>query len=214
MLKKFLAVAIFTLMFSAQASAMELTVIKESVGSVGQSSKGVNIKGYTALYGDFLKGVAVFADKLCFHFDLPWLTEKAKSSQNSDEIHRFCDEASRLGSSDIANTVPVYMFEGHTDIYPVISDEGHEFWLLQTETGGGGSITLIGERDGEWVKYFHESYLPRMREFNKEYYYKRFYTNGDAIIVEYQKNHAEEIRSVIYRWNADSQSFTEYIIQR
>ena len=212
MLKKFLAVAIFTLMFSAQVSAMELTIIRESVGSVGQSSKGLRITGYTALYGNFLKGVAVFAEKLCFHFDLPWLTEKAKSSQNSDEIHRFCDEASRLGSSDIANTVPVYMLEGITEIYPVISDEGHEFWLLQTETGGGGSITLIGERDGEWVKYFHESYLPRRREFGGDYYYERFYTKGDAIIVEYKEHHTKEFRSVVYRWNAASQSFTEHKI--
>ena len=105
-MKKFFALTIFLMMMSAQVSAMNLTLY-DAVGSVSQSSNPneIKIEGYTQLVGDFSKGMAVFADKLCLHFD----------SSLADDFNA----ASRFGGEDFSNTVPVYVFEGQTKIYPM-----------------------------------------------------------------------------------------------
>ena len=62
-MKKFLAVMTFLLIFSAQASAMNLKLY-ESVGSISLGSRQYELKieGYTQLDGNFSMGVAIFND--------------------------------------------------------------------------------------------------------------------------------------------------------
>lgn len=192
---------------SAQAAAMSLT-IGDKIGHVGQK-----IDGYTQLDGDSSKGVALFGDNLYFHFDLLLLKEKMPHAKTQDERQAIFDEASRFGGSDIANTVPVFVFEGGTDICPVVSDDGRVFYLLKTETGGGGYSTLIGEQDGKWVKYFEESYLTTSKKLGGNYYVKRIYTDGDAIAFDYEQSDTKKVCNVIYRWNATAQSFDVEIVQ-
>ena len=188
-MKKFFALMTFLLMFAAQVSAMNLTIY-ESVGSVGVSSKPseLNIKDYTQLYGYYSKGVAVFDDALYFHFDC----NLAQDNPNA---------AARFGSSDFSNTVPIYVFEGGTKIYPITDDDGHEFWLFGTETGGGGSFTLIGARngDGKWVQYFNT--LDMRKQIPREFYLEDFYVEGDTIIFLYKEWKTENYCELRYKWN-------------
>ena len=189
-MKKFFAMTIFFLAFAAQVSAMNLT-LHESVGAVSQTSANeIKITGYTRLDGNFSKGVAVFADKLYLHFD---------SSRAED-----FDAASRFGGEDFSNTVPVYVLEGATKIYP-ISGGDREFYLLATETGGGGSFKLIGARDGKWVKYFDT--LDARKKIPHDFYPENFYAAGDTIIFRYKQWQTENFCELRYKWDAAANWF-------
>lgn len=197
----------------ATAEAMSLT-IDDKIGHIGQTGKAeLDITGYAQLEGDTAKGVALFGKNLYFHFDTPLLQEKMPHANTQDERQAIFDEASRFGGSDIANTVPVFVFEGGTNICPVTSDDGREFYLLKTETGGGGCATLIGEQDGKWVKYFEEMYLATGKKLGGNYFLNKIYTDGDAIAFDYEQSDTKKICSVIYRWNEETQSFDVEIVQ-
>ena len=195
-MKKFLTLIIFLLMMSAQASAMNLTLY-ESVGTIAQTSapNEIKIEGYTQLHGNFSKGVAVFEDYLCLHFDC----SRAKDF----------NAASRFGGEDFSNTVPVYVFEGLTKIYPIV-DGDREFYLLATETGGGGSFKLIGERGGKWVKYFDTSDM--RKKIPAEFYLDDFYAAGDKIIFRYKQWQAENYYELRYKWNAPTGWFSVDVV--
>ena len=185
-MKKFFALAIFLLMFAAQASAMNLT-LREPVGSISLDPKPFELKieGYTRLDGNFSKGVAAFND-LYLHFD----------SSN---------ETSRFGGKNFSDTVPVYVFEGRTKIFPVNGDDGREFYLLATETGGGGSFKVIGARDGIWVQYFDTSDM--RKQIPHEFYLENFFVDGDTIIFLYKEWQKENFCELRYKWDAAAQWF-------
>ena len=189
-MKKFFAMTIFLLAFAAQASAMNLTLY-ESVGAISQTSANeIKIEGYTRLVGNFSKGVAVFADKLHLHFD--------------SALAEDFDAASRFGGEDFSNTVPVYVFEGLTKIYPVSGDD-REFYLLATETGGGGSFKLIGEHNGKWVQYFDT--LDARKKIPHEFYLENFSATGDAITFRYKQWRTENFYELRYKWDASANWF-------
>lgn len=196
MLKKFFAAIICLLIFSAQASAMNLTLY-ESVGSIslGSRQSELKIEGYTQLDGNFSKGVAIFNDDLYFHFDC------------SAAMGDF-DATSRFGGKIFSNAVPVYVFEGRTQIYP-ISDADNKFYLLATETGGGSSFKVIGERnDGTWVKYFDT--LDMRKQIPYDFYMDNFYAEGDSIIFIYKQWQQERYCNyckLCYTWDAANQWF-------
>ena len=185
-MKKFFALAIFLMMFAAQASAMNLT-LRESVGSISQTStpNEIKIEGYTQLNGNFSKGVAAFND-LYLHFDCS-------------------NETSRFGGKNFSDTVPVYVFEGLTKIFPVSGDDGREFYLLATETGGGGSFKVIGARDGKWVQYFNTSDM--RKKLPREFYLEKFFAEGDTIIFLYKEWQKENFCELRYKWDAAAQWF-------
>lgn len=192
-MKKFLAVVTFLLIFAAQASAMNLTLY-ESVGSISLGSRQFELKieGYTQLNGNFSKGVAIFNDDLYFHFDCFALAENF-------------DAASRFGGKNFSNTVPVYVFEGMTKIYP-ISDANNAFYLLATETGGGSSLKVISERDdGTWVKYFDT--LDMRKQIPYDFYIDNFYAEGNQIIFVYKQWQQENYCKLCYTWDAANQWF-------
>ncbi len=191
-LKKFFAAMICLLIMSAQASAMNLTLY-ESVGSISLGSRQpeLKIEGYTQLDGDFSKGVAIFDDDLYFHFDCSAVMENP-------------DAASRFGGENFSNTVPVYVFEGRTQIYP-ISEVDNKFYLLATETGGGSSFKVIGKYNGTWVQYFDT--LDMRKQIPQEFYIDDFYAEGDKIIFVYKQWQQENYCKLCYTWNAANQWF-------
>lgn len=193
---------------AAQVSTISLN-IGDKIGHIGQSG----MEGYTQLDGDLMKGIARFGDKLYFHFDKLLLREKMPNAKTQDEQQQIFDEAGRFGGSDIANTVPVFVFEGGTTICPVTDNGGYEFYLLKTETGAGGCSTLIGEQDGKWVKYFEEMYLTTSKKLGGNYYFKRVYADSDAIIFDYEQSDTKKICNVIYRWNEATKSFDSEVVQ-
>ena len=205
-MKKFLALMTFLLMISAQASAMNLTLY-ESVGSISLSSRQFELKldGCTLLNGDYSKGVAIFNEDLYFHFDAPALKEKMPQAKDFAEEQKVFDMASRFGGKDFSNTVPVFVFEGMTKIYPISDDGGQEFYLLATETGGGSSMKVIGSRDGKWVQYFNTSDM--RRQIPQDFYVENFYAENDTIIFLYKKWQQENYCELRYKWDATAQWF-------
>ncbi|MBD3878350.1 MAG: hypothetical protein SR1Q5_01510 [Quinella sp. 1Q5] len=193
-MKNFLAMVCLLLILSAPASAMNLT-LHEPIGiiTLGREPFTLNIEGYTKLDGDFSKGVAVFGDNLYFHFDCRKVMEE-----------NF-DAASRFGGSDSSNAVPVYVFEGRTQIYPISGDDGRNFYLLATETGGGSSLKVIGDRDGSWVKYFDT--LNMRNQIPYEFYLDGFRADGDTIIFLYKEWQKENYCQLCYKWDEAAQWF-------
>ena len=213
-MKKFFALVIFLLMFAAQASAMNLTIY-ESVGSIGLSAKQfeIDIKDYARLYGNFSKGVAVFNEDLFFHFDATLLRDKVPQAKSYAEEQKIFNAASRFGGEDFSNTVPVFVFEGLTKIYPIIDeDDGRKFYLLATETGGGSSMKLISARtgDGKWIQYFDT--LNMRKKIPHEFYLEDFYAEGDTIIFLYKEWQKENYCKLQNKWNPSLLLFNAKII--
>ena len=209
-MKKFFALMIALMMFAAQASAMNLRLERtEWFITLGKEQFTLRITGSDLADGDYSKGVAKFGN-LYFHFDAPALNYVMKSSSFEDEQKIF-DAASRFGSRDFENTVPVFTFEGGTHIYPIRGD-GHEFYLLATETGGGESSKLIGERDGKWVKYFDTLDVKR-RLKQWDFYLQRYYADGDTIIFEYEQEKTQRRYEIRYKWDEAAQWFGVEVVQ-
>lgn len=214
-MKKFLATMFLLLVFSAQASAMDLKIYRDVDWYITAGSEPftMNIKGYNKLDGNLSKGVATFGDNLYFHFDALALKDRMKLAKTFEEEEQVFDYASRFGGSDFANTVPVYTFEGGTRIYPVKSDDGREFYLLITETGGGGSSKIIAERNGKWVKYFDTLDLKKSKQLDWDYCLQNIYTIGDTIIFVYEQGETQKSCDVRYKWDEAAQWFGVEIVR-
>lgn len=198
MLKKFFALTTFLLIFSANCSAMTFQQPVE-VGNVSISgANSIQIDGTTnidATRGDqpnsYIKGVAIFNEKLYLHFDGEILTQK-----------------SFFGGRDVKNSVEVFVFEGLTKIYQIDNDAGLEMYLLSTETGGGGSMKVIGTTaDGKWVKYFDTNDAKKNYELSQDFYLKNFSVSGDSITFQYEQWQTRKICTLRYRWDNKAQWF-------
>ena len=206
MIRRFLLLTAALIIISARASAMELA-IGESLGSIGLGTEffTLQIDGGNQLDGDESKGVVLFGENLYFHFDATLLENQMPQAKTFEEEEAIFNAASRFGNGDVKNTVPVFVFEGRTIIYPITSDDGHEFYLLATETGGGGSMKVIGERDGVWVKYFDTQDMRRQME--PEFYIKEFHAAGDAIVFVYEQWGTERTCELQYQWDSAANWF-------
>lgn len=211
-MKKFLMGMFFLLMVSAQASAMNLTFNRDVDYSIslGREPFTLKINGGELLEGDYSKGVVLFNGDLYFHFDATLFRDKLPQAKTRDEEQRIFDAASRFGSSDFANAVPVFTFEGRTQIFPIKSDDEHKFYLLATETGGGGFIKVIGERGGKWVKYFDT--FDMRKQIPREYYLENFYTDDDTVIFLYKEWQKKNYCTLCYKWDESEQWFNVEII--
>lgn len=213
MIKKFIVATVLLLMVAAQASAKEFTMY-ESCGSLSYRSSGMNFKGNTQLYGNLKQGMAVFDESLYFHFDTVKKTPSYGTAGYPKGVafyEKIAEEISRFGDEDISNTVPIYTFEGSTEIFPINDEQGNEYYLLSTETGGGGRIVVIGARpsDGKWVKYFEISSSDVRDIFGSGFYLSRdFYAEGDSIVIVC-KNSAGEIGEIYYKWDSSRNSFNQ-----
>ena len=201
MFKRFLIAAVVFVLVSAQASAMQLTT-GESLGSIGLGSEffTLSIDGGEQIDGDESKGVVLFGENLYFHFDATLLENQMPQAKTFAEEQKIFDDASRFGGDDVTNCVPVFVFEGRTIVYPITSDDGREFYLLATETGGGGSMKVIGERDGVWVKYFDTQDMRKLME--PEFYIKEFHAAGDALVFVYEQFNTNKTCELYYQWDA------------
>ena len=208
-MKKFFVLTIFLMMICAQASAMNLK-LSQSLGniSLGANPYLLHIEGSNLPGGDYSKGAATFGD-LFFHFDCTLFEDIQARGKTFEEIESL---ASRFGSSDFENAVPVYVFEGLTKIYRLSGDDGREFYLLATETGGGSSMKVIGSRDGKWIKFFDT--LDMRKQIPSEYYIENFYADDDTIIFVYKKWQEENFCELRYKWNEAADWFGVEIIYR
>lgn len=197
MLKKFFAVTFALMLFAAQASAatFQSPVKLGSVGTAGMH--GLSIDGATKIDGDsdgksYTKGVALFGDKLYLHFD----------DATADDFNA----GSYFGSSDVKNAVQYYVFEGSTKISQVKNDTGVDMYLLETEYGAGNRTTLIGNRDGKWVKFFDTNDAKNTYGL-RGYFTKNVIVSGNTITLEFSSFDEKNSCELRYRWDAAAQWF-------
>lgn len=208
-MKKFFVLIICLLIISAQASAMDLE-LSQPLGNISLGAKRftLRIEGSDLTDGDYSKGAAQFGD-LYFYFDCTLFDEIQSHNKTFEEIESL---ASRFGNNDFENAVPVYVFEGMTKIFRLNGDDGHEFYLLATETGGGSSMKVIGERGGKWIKFFDTSDM--RKQIPQEYYLENFYTDGDTIIFVYKQWQENNFCELRYKFYAAAELFGVEVIYR
>ena len=200
MLKKIFASTIFLLMFvfTAQTSAMTFYP-PETIGSVGLGGRdSLSIKGATYIDAEsdgktYSRGYAIFGNGLYMHFDNTTIADY--------------NAGSWFGGSDKNNSVNYYVFEGGTRIYQLPNDENIPMYLLSTEFGAGNSMTVIGERDGQWVTFFNTYEGKKYFALSHECYIKNFHTDGDTIIFTFEDFNTKEISELFYTWNSATKSF-------
>ena len=214
MLKKFFAATFVLLMMSANCFAMNFSQ-PVNIGAVSTAGNedAVTINGATKIdattdnRGNYVTGTATFGG-LYLHFDGAALAEKLRGATESTDFAAIYDSVSFFGGSDVKNSVPYYVFEGSTGIFRIDNDAGLELYLLTTETGGGGSMTVIGLRGGKWVKYFTTSDARKTYGIDYNFHLTNLHTAGDEIIFTYQLEQADTYRELHYRWDSAAQWFS------
>lgn len=212
MLRKFLAMTFLLMMLAANCSAAINFQEPVEIGSVSTAGgDGIKISGATDINattdnrGNYIAGTATFG-KLYLHFDAIELAQKAQAAISSADMKKIYNEVSFFGSSDVENSVPYFVFEGLTKIYRIDNNAGLSLYLLATETGGGGSMTVIGERGGKWVKYFNTREGKKKFGIAPNFYLTDFYTDGDEIIFSYSPDNTN-FHELHYRWDSATQRF-------
>lgn len=212
MLKKFFALTILFLMTSASCLAMTF----QNPAEIGSVSAGggdkLKIDGATEIHATpasrpntYIKGVATFGE-IYLYFDCAALSDKVKFANTSADMLKIYNETSFFGSSDAKNTVPHFVYEGLTKIYRIANDGGIKLYLLATETGGGGSMEVIGTNyDGTWVKYFNTRDGKKIFGLGYDFYFNSFRVAGDTIIFRYAQDN--NVRELCYKWNSSTQRF-------
>lgn len=214
-LKKIFMATLLMLIISANCLAMTFQE-PVSVGAVtfAGSENAIEIYGATKIDATtgfkencFVKGMATFNETLYLHFDGEALMQRMMQNPSSAEMIKIYDEVSSIGSLDVANTVPFFVFEGSTKIYRLPNDAGLEIYLLATETGGGGSMRVIGNSSGNWVEYFNTNDDRKNYGFDVNFYLSNFRVEGDEIIFSYISD-SEVFRELCYRWDSSAQWFS------
>ena len=198
-LKKIFASTIFLLMFAfaAQTSAMTFQQpVKIGLAGIG-GGNGLRIEGATKIdaqqVGDsYTNGYAIFGDKLYLHFD----------DATADDF----TSGSWFGASDKSNTVQYYVFEGSTAVSRLPNDAGLDMYLLTTEFGAGNCVTVIGERDGKWVKFFDTNDAKKV--FNlRGWYTSDIRVSGDTITLSMSSFDQKNSCELRYRWDESAKWF-------
>ena len=210
-MKKFFALTILLLMTSASCLAMTFQS-PVTIGTISSSGdNAIVIDGTTNIdatagqqSNSYIKGVAVFGGKLYLHFDGELFVNKM-SQAFTPAIY---NEVSFFGDRNIKNTVAHFVFEGSTKIYRIDNDGNLALYLLATETGGGGSMTVIGTKsDGTWVKYFDTGDGKKNFGLSRDFYLQNFYTSGNAIIFRYSQWQTGTVCELHYNWDDKAQWF-------
>lgn len=211
-MKKFFAVLILLLMTSASCLAMTFQNPVE-IGSIsaGGGDK-LKIDGATEIHAipasrpnTYIKGVVTFGE-IYLHFDCEALADRVKFAETSADMMKIYDETSFVGSRDVKNSVPHFIYEGLTKIYRIDNDGGLKLYLLSTETGGGGLMEVVGTNYyGNWVKYFNTRDGKKTFGLGYDFYFKSFRVAGDTIIFRYEQDN--NVRELHYKWNSSTQRF-------
>ncbi|MBQ7453515.1 MAG: hypothetical protein IJS69_00445 [Selenomonadaceae bacterium] len=194
-MRKFFAMTILLLMMSATCFAMTFQQPVE-IGTVSTAGgNAITIDGTTNVdataggaLNTYIKGTAIFDEALYLHFD-----------GNGNK--------SFFGSSNVKNSVQVYVFEGRTKIYRLGNDAGRDMFLLATETGGGGSVKVIGNQAGKWVQFFDTTDARKDYGIGYNFYMMDFKVVGDEIIFRYKAQPGNIYHELHYKWDKHAQWF-------
>ena len=208
-------VLIGVIYFSTMRSCSAITFYQlVKIGDVGQNdSYGISIEGASEIkavqgkslgkYESYSKGKARFGQSLYFYFDHDKLREIGRyDSEITDEISRF-------GSSNPANSVPIFVLEGGTQIYQIKNDQGRELYLFITETARMDEVVAGTTKDGKWVKFidsndFRIKYPSDMGRWGHFICKLR----NDTLILECQGwSDRSKIREFRFKWNDSTQWF-------
>ena len=213
MLKKFFAATLLLMTVCANCAAMNFSEpVAVGTVSVAGGEGALEIFGATEIdattdnRGNYVAGTATFGG-LYLHFDGVALAEKSRVATTSADMLKIYDEVSFFGGRDVKNSVPYFVFEGATKIYRLGNDAGLELYLLATETGGGGSVSVVGLRGGKWVRYFNTRDARKVYGIAPNFHMTDFSAAGDEIIFAYRMEQTNIRRELRYRWDAAAQWF-------
>ena len=174
------------------------------LGDVGQSGPyGININGATTIKATseknlgktktYMKGTAIFGKSLNFYFD-------------------FQNDVSKFGNNE-SNAISIYALEGGTDIYQFQNDKNIEMYIFVTETGGGGSTKVVGQKEGKFFIYFDtyevlSNYYGRSRDV----YLSHHKLQGDTIIFDIQSYNSNlqkmaKVGELRFKWDEKANWF-------
>ena len=213
-MKKFFALTVLLLMMSASCFAMSFQQPVE-IGTVSTGGdNSITIDGTTNVdatsggkQNTYIKGVAIFDNSLYLHFDGDLLKQRVHPNISSAEMMKIYNEVSFFGGRDKRNAVPFFVFEGRTKIYRIGNDAGLELYLLALETGGGGSMEVIGKHGDKWVKFFNTNDARKTYDIPRDFYFMEFRTAGDEIIFRYAPISKNTSRELHYKWDPSAQWF-------
>lgn len=218
-MQKIFLVLVILLMITSNVFAMTLsqpTKIGE-ISVAGGPQDGIKISGATTVKdystikksGNYKKGYAIFGKSLYFYFNKEYYLQNYMSvGTDVKKIQRLDSKVSRFGGTNVKNSVPIFTFEGMTEIYKIENDSGLELYVARSETGGGGGVEVFGTtKQGKWVRYFDTIDARKSFGMSSSAYIRDFFTFGDEIIVQYGKARSNTSGELRYKWNEASQWF-------
>lgn len=118
------------------------------------------------------------------------------------------NKVSRFGGADVKNSVPIFVFEGGTEIYQIKNDSGMELYLTKSGTGSGDGFEVFGTtKEGKWVKYFDTGDAVKNFGIPRDEWFSGFFTFGDTIIIQYYPQHSRNNGELRYKWDDKAQWF-------
>ena len=218
-MKKIFVMLMIFLTITSNAFAMTLSqpVKIGEISVAGGPQDGIKIDGATTIRdystkkesGNYKKGYAIFGKSLYFYFNKEYYLQNYMNvGTDVKKIQKLDSKVSRFGGTDVKNSVPIFTFEGMTEIYKIENDSGLELYVARTETGGGGGIEVFGTtKEGKWVKYFDTLDARRNFGMSSSAYVREFFTFGNEIIVQYGKARSNTSGELRYKWNEGSKWF-------
>ena len=155
-----------------------------------------------------MKGMAVFGKSLRFYFNKEYYLQNYMSvGTNLEKMNKLDSKVSRFGGTNVKNTVPIFTFEGMTEIYQIKNDGGIELYLAKSGGGAGAVIQVFGTtKEGKWVKYFDTRDGRKSFGIPLSLYNREFFTFGDEIIVQYDQSR-DNTGELCYKWDEKNKWF-------
>ena len=218
-MRKIIEVLVILLLFSSSSYAMTMAqpVKIGEIGVAGGPQDGITIKGATTIKdysttkksGNYKKGYAIFGKSLYFYFNKEYYLQNLSSvGTDVKKIQKLNSKVSRFGGTNVKNSVPIFTFEGMTELYKIENDSGLELYVASIETGGGGAIKVFGTtQEGKWVKYFDTLDARKSFGMPLSAYIREFFTFGDEVIVQYGQARSGSSGELRYKWDEASKWF-------
>ena len=218
-MKNFLVILGAMLIFSTNCFAMTFSqpIKIGEISVAGGPRDGIIIVGATSIKdystqkksGSYMKGMAVFGKSLRFYFNKEYYLQNYMNvGTNLEKMNKLDSKVSRFGGTNVKNTIPIFTFEGMTDIYQIKNDGGIELYLVKSEGGAGAVIKVLGTtKEGKWVKYFDTQDARKNFGIPLSVYDGEIFTFGDEIIVKYGESRSSDSGELCYKWDEKNNWF-------
>ena len=207
---------LFILFFIISSDCLAITLSQPvKIGEIIYRG-GLDLRGATSIKdfstvkrpGIYDRGVASFGNSLYLYFNREYYEQNFKSAKTLNDRIKLRNKVSRFGGADVKNSVPIFVFEGGTEIYQIKNDGGIELYLTKSGTGSGDGFEVFGTtKEGKWVKYFDTDDAVKNFGIPRDEWFSRFFTFGDTIIIQYHPQHSSNNSELRYKWDDKAKWF-------